>query len=205
MALPREHWDGVYRTKADAELSWYQERPERSLSLIAGHAPSRSASVLDVGGGVSRLAEKLTQQDYSDITVLDISAAALERARARLGEGASAVAWIVADVTDWIPQRTWDVWHDRAVFHFLAEPAAQDAYLRALQAGTHTDAIVIIAAFALDGPERCSGLPVQRYSAATLAARLGEDFRLLSDENERHVTPWGAGQNFVYAVFRRVG
>jgi 2-polyprenyl-3-methyl-5-hydroxy-6-metoxy-1,4-benzoquinol methylase len=205
MALPREHWDGVYRTKADNELSWHQERPQPSLALIRSYAPTPNASVIDVGGGTSVLAENLLGEGYSDIAVLDISAAALERSRSRLSDRAAAVTWIAADVANWTPPRTWDVWHDRAVFHFLTDLAAQEAYVGALKAATHPGAAVIIATFAMDGPERCSGLPVQRYSGASLAARLGADFSLRAEEPERHATPWGAGQNFTYAVFRRLG
>ena len=200
----RAHWDQAYSAKTDTEVSWYQPVPERSLALIASAAPSYANSIIDVGAGVSRLAGALLAQGYSDITVLDISAVALNRAKARLGGFAEKLSWIVADVTQWEPQRTWDVWHDRAVFHFLVETAAQDAYIAALRQATAPGSAVILASFALAGPQRCSGLDVQRYSPATWAARLGADFSLCAQAAETHATPFGTMQEFAYAAFRRL-
>mgnify|MGYP003700623729 CR=1 FL=1 len=203
VASVREHWDDTYRTKAETRVSWYQPDPERSRALIETAAPARSAGIIDVGGGASRLVDGLLADGYGDLTVLDVSAVALDRSRARLGSGAEAVQWIVADVTRWRPSRTWDVWHDRAVFHFLVDEPGRDAYLAALTQATRAGSAVVIATFAPAGPERCSGLPVQRYDAASLAARLGPDFELVSETAEAHVTPAGAIQAFQYAVFRR--
>ena len=197
------HWNKAYSAKAETEVSWYQSSPECSLDLITSAASSRSRSIIDIGAGASRLASALLAAGYSDITALDISEVALGRAKARLGASADKVSWIVADVTQWEPQRTWDVWHDRAVFHFLVETAAQDAYIAALRRGTVPGSIIIIATFALTGPERCSGLPVQRYSSATLAARLGAEFNLYTEAAEAHATPFGTMQEFLYAAFRR--
>jgi SAM-dependent methyltransferase len=197
------HWNKAYNAKGETEVSWYQPSPERWLGLIASAAPDLSRSIIDAGAGASRLADALLAQGYCDITALDISEVALTRAKLRLGAIADRVSWIVADITQWQPQRTWDVWHDRAVFHFLVEPAAQDAYLAALRRGTMPGSAVIMATFALDGPQRCSGLPVQRYSPATLAARLGADFSLHAEAAEKHATPFGTAQEFTYAVFRR--
>lgn len=199
----REHWDEVYRTKGEAEVSWYQPRPERSLALITSLLPNPAAPILDVGGGASRLVDELLAAGYADLTVLDVSAAALRRTQERLGAKASQVQWIAADITTWQPAQVWQLWHDRAVFHFLTASALQDAYIAALKAGTAPGSILIMSCFALDGPERCSGLPVQRYSPATLAARIGTDFMLLSEAAEQHTTPWGSVQNFAYAVFQR--
>ena len=203
MASVREHWDDTYRTKAETRVSWYQPDPERSRALIEAAAPMRTAGIIDVGGGASRLVDRLLADGYGDLTVLDVSAVALDRSRTRLGPGAEAVHWIVADITRWQPSRTWDVWHDRAVFHFLVDESGQDAYLGALKQATRAGSAVVIATFALAGPERCSGLPVQRYDAKTLAARLGPDFELVSETTEGHVTPAGATQDFQYGVFRR--
>ncbi|MDE2134681.1 MAG: class I SAM-dependent methyltransferase [Alphaproteobacteria bacterium] len=203
MHTMREHWDGVYATKGETEVSWYQPRPERSLALINSAVPDQSAAILDVGGGTSTLVDGLLAQGYSDLTVLDVSEAALARSKARLGQRAGKVSWIVADITAWRPPRTWRVWHDRAVFHFLTATADQDAYIRALKAATAPGAMVVMSCFALDGPEKCSGLPVQRYSAAILAARIGGDFELVSQASERHLTPWQSVQNFSYAVLKR--
>jgi SAM-dependent methyltransferase len=199
----REHWDRVYKTKRDDEVSWYQLHPERSLALIREAARDRTKSIIDIGGGASRLVDELVAAGYSDVTVLDVSSVALSHAQARLGQKAEAVNWIVADITQWRPHRAWAVWHDRAVFHFLTETALQDAYVAALSQATTAGSTIILATFALDGPERCSGLPVQRYSPQTLAARLGEGFALGAEAAERHRTPAGAIQSFAYSVFKR--
>lgn len=199
----RSHWDEAYRSKDELERSWSQSRPEHSLQLIETAKPNRSASIIDVGGGASRLVDCLLADGYRDLWVLDISSNALDQTKIRLGALASRISWIVEDITKWRPPRTWDVWHDRAVFHFLVDPYAQDAYLSALRSGTATGSIVIIAAFALTGPERCSGLPVQRYSHHMLAGRLGSSFRMFAEAKETHVTPFGTGQDFIYGVFER--
>ncbi len=202
MSDERAHWDNVYTTKAETAVSWYQPRSERSLQLIRSASPD--GSVLDVGGGASSLVDDLLAHNYADLSILDISAAALEKSKARLGARAARVAWIAADITRWTPPRTWTIWHDRAVFHFLTERLQQDAYIAAMKAGTTAASTIVMATFALDGPDKCSGLPVQRYSPATLAARLGPSFALAADARETHVTPWGSEQRFSYAVFHRV-
>lgn len=199
----RKHWDEVYRSKAESEVSWFQERPERSLAMIEAVAPDRSTPIVDIGGGASRLADGLLTAGYADVTVLDVSAAALDKSRARLGPKADRINWIVADIMQWRPPRTWRLWHDRAVFHFLTDIASQDAYIKTLEQGTPPGATVIIATFALNGPERCSGLPVQRYSADMLAARLGPCFMLVKQETESHLTPKGVEQRFQYSILKR--
>jgi 2-polyprenyl-3-methyl-5-hydroxy-6-metoxy-1,4-benzoquinol methylase len=162
-----------------------------------------NASIIDIGAGASRLADSLLTAGYTDVTLLDISEIALGRTRDRLGEAASKVRWIVANISQWKPSRTWDVWHDRAVFHFLIDHAAQDSYIAALKQATRPGSTAILSTFALTGPEKCSGLPVQRYSAETLSARLGSDFELVTQEAEQHHTPFGTTQDFIYAGFRR--
>ena len=203
MTSRRVHWDTVYAGKAETAVSWYQPHSERSLQLIRAAPGGREASVIDVGGGASTLVDDLLADGHRDLTVLDISEAALSRAKARLGARARDVTWIVADITNWTPSRTWAVWHDRAVFHFLMENSQQDAYIAALTNATKRGAAVIVATFALDGPDKCSGLPVQRYDGGSLAARLGGDFQLISESAEQHVTPWGAKQSFAYSVLER--
>lgn len=200
----REHWERAYKTKAETAVSWYQPFPAKSLELIGSAAPDVAASVIDIGSGASTLPDSLLKAGYSDITVLDVSAAALARSQERLGTDSERVKWLVTDITKWSPSRTWDVWHDRAVFHFLTVPSAQDSYIAALQAGTHTGSTAIISTFALDGPERCSGLPVQRYSVQSLAERIGPPFKLTEHQAERHLTPSGTTQSFIYTVLRRV-
>jgi 2-polyprenyl-3-methyl-5-hydroxy-6-metoxy-1,4-benzoquinol methylase len=204
MSTRSEHWQNVYTTKGERDVSWFQAGPKRSLALIREAAPDNTASVIDIGGGASSLAGELLEVGYRDVAVLDISPAALERAKSALGEAGAKIAWVAADITQWQPPRRWHVWHDRAVFHFLTATQDQEAYIRALDAGTAPGAAVVISTFALDGPEKCSGLPVERYSAETLAARLGPGFRLMKAEHEDHHTPGGAVQKFSYAVLRKI-
>jgi 2-polyprenyl-3-methyl-5-hydroxy-6-metoxy-1,4-benzoquinol methylase len=158
--------------------------------------------VIDVGGGASSLVDVLLQKGFQ-VTVLDISEPALDVARLRLGSKADAARWIAADVTAWLPSKVYDVWHDRAVFHFLTDPTDRVKYLTALKAALRPGGFAVIATFAEDGPERCSGLPVQRYSAAGLARELGEDFKLMRVDREEHRTPGGASQIFTWALFER--
>ena len=197
------HWQSIYGAKTEREVSWFQDDAEPSLSLIEEVA-SPSSSVIDIGGGASRLADGLLSRGFLDLTVLDLSSAALEAAKARIGVGAERIRWIAADVTTWEASRTYDVWHDRAAFHFLVAESDRSAYLsrlvRALKPGGHA----IIATFAPDGPERCSGLPVRRYDAEALAQTLGPGFRLMSTRRHEHITPWGAAQSFQFSVFRRL-
>jgi SAM-dependent methyltransferase len=199
----KEHWESVYTTKPEDGVSWYQEHAELSLKLIRGTGAALNASIIDVGGGASTLVDDLLRDGYSAITVLDISWAALETARARLGVRANAVVWLEGDITKaTLPVHAYDIWHDRAVFHFLTEADDRRAYvqtvLRAVKPGGH----VIVATFAEDGPLQCSGLPVKRYSAAELHQEFGEPFLLLRNEREEHHTPAGTVQKFVYCYCR---
>ncbi len=197
-------WDQVYATKTENQVSWYQDNPEPSFGLIRSATSDLSASIIDVGGGASHLPDALLDSGYTDVTVLDVSSIALERAKARLGIRAAQASWITADVTRWKPQRQWRVWHDRAVFHFLTSREDQEAYVKALTQATANGSVVIVATFAPSGPERCSGLPVQRYSAEALSARLGAGFRIGHRTMVAHKTPFGSTQDFVFGVFRRV-
>jgi SAM-dependent methyltransferase len=198
------HWDGVYTSKGEQEVSWFQESPEPSLALIRQAGATRGSAIIDIGGGASRLVDTLIGLDYADLSVLDLSAAALAAAQARLGRDAEKVSWIVADVTAWEPPpRRYDLWHDRAAFHFLIEEGERRAYVarltRALKPGGHA----IIATFASDGPERCSGLPVTRYDAASLSETLGSAFVLSDTQRHEHATPSGTPQRFQFSTFRR--
>ena len=203
MSRLREHWEQVYATKSEKTVSWYQPLLTKSLDLIRTAAPDRGSSIIDIGGGASTLVDSLLDAGYGDLTVMDISDVALNHSRARLGDRAKTVTWIAADITRWLPARTWDVWHDRAVFHFLTDSADQAHYISALQAASRPGSMAIVSTFAPDGPDRCSGLPVQRYSAASLAERIGSPFELVDQDAERHVTPGGAIQSFIYAVLKR--
>jgi trans-aconitate methyltransferase len=200
----KAHWQGMYARKDEDEVSWYQARPDLSLRLIANTGLGRDAAIIDAGAGASRLVDHLLEEGYADITVLDIAEAALEKARARLGERAERVNWIVADLLRWRPDRRYDIWHDRAVFHFLTEAEDRAHYVEALKSALAPGGHVIIATFAPDGPEKCSGLPVMRHSPESIAAALGEGFELVEMADEHHVTPAGRRQHFNYARLKRV-
>jgi SAM-dependent methyltransferase len=200
----RAHWQSVYTRKGENEVSWFQENPVPSLELIAQVGATTASAIIDIGGGAARLVDNLLDRGFGDVTVLDLSDAALEAARARLGSRAARVHWIVADATVWEPLKEYDIWHDRAAFHFLTEERDRAAYgvrfRRALKVGGYA----IIATFALDGPEQCSGLPVVRYDPASLGQTLGHDFQLIDTRRHTHETPWGSYQSFQFSVFRRV-
>jgi trans-aconitate methyltransferase len=197
------HWQEVYRTKATDAVSWYQPVPQPSADLLSLAGATPGSAIVDVGGGASTLVPWLLGKGFRDVTVLDLSEAALAAARARLGAAASAVTWIAGDVTKWRPARTWDVWHDRAAFHFLVDPGDRASYVDRLRSAVRPGGHAIIGTFAPDGPEKCSGLPVERYDAEKLAAALGEGFRLVDSRRHEHVTPWGAVQRFHFGTFRR--
>jgi 2-polyprenyl-3-methyl-5-hydroxy-6-metoxy-1,4-benzoquinol methylase len=198
------HWENVYRTKGERDVSWFQERPEISLELIQATGVNAEASIIDIGGGASRLVDALLDAGFGNVTVLDLSEMALVTAKARLGARSANVKWVAADVTAWEPSGTYDLWHDRAAFHFLTEPKDRAAYAarvrRAVGAGGH----VIIGTFALDGPERCSGLPVVRHDAVSVGAILGPSFELTESRNHDHRTPMGTMQRFQFSRFRRL-
>lgn len=224
------HWQGVYGSKAETQVSWFEASPALSLELMAeagfatdipatdipataggatGDMPARKEAIIDIGGGASRLVDELLRRGYRALSVLDISATALETARDRLAHdpvlrpAAAGVTWIAADITRWRPDRSYDLWHDRAALHFLTDPADQQAYRAALAAALRPCGIAIIGTFAPEGPERCSNLPVQRHDAASLAQLFGPGFELLATRRHDHVTPWGAVQHFQFSTFRR--
>ena len=199
----KTHWDIVYGEKSEAQLSWHQDDPAVSLDLIGLAGVTAESSVIDIGGGTSRLAGALLEKGLRDVTVLDLSQVALDAARDRLGPAGDSVTWIAADITQWTPDRQYDLWHDRAVFHFLVDAAERAAYLERLAQGVAIGGHAIIATFAPDGPETCSGLPVARYSPDDLAALLQDRFDLLAHRHHLHQTPWGKGQPFQFSLFRR--
>jgi trans-aconitate methyltransferase len=198
----RAHWENVYITKSENEVSWFQENPAPSLELIDLARPTPETTIVDVGGGASRLVDSLVARGFDRVTVLDLSEAALAAAKTRLGDNAN-VQWVVADVTRWNPTQTYDIWHDRAAFHFLSDRDDRAAYVTRLKHALKPGGHVVIGTFAIDGPERCSGLAVERYDAASLAAEFGKGFRLIDARRHEHSTPWGAIQRFQFCVFRR--
>jgi ubiquinone/menaquinone biosynthesis C-methylase UbiE len=201
----KQHWEQVYSTKASDSVSWFQEHAELSLRLIHNTGLGKDAAIIDVGGGASRLVDDLVDEGYTDLTVLDLSSTAITVARQRLGKRADAVHWIEGDITSAeFPLHRFDIWHDRAVFHFLTDPSDRHAYvervMRAVRPGGH----VIIATFGKEGPEKCSGLPVVRYEPEALHSEFGEAFfTLVEHDKEAHHTPSGTIQQFVYCYCRK--
>jgi len=201
----QEHWNRVYQTKAPDDVSWFQTRPAISLKLIKATGVGKTQGVIDVGGGASVLVDFLLDAGFTRPAVLDISAAALALARQRLDGRADNVEWFEADVTEFNPLRQFNLWHDRAVFHFLTDKAHRQKYIQTLKRTLTPDGHVIIATFAIDGPLKCSGLPVARYDASAISAELGDEFQLMEQVNETHVTPWNTEQKFSYFRFVRNG
>ena len=200
----KEHWEAVYTSKATDEVSWFQPHARLSLDLIGAAAADKDAGIIDVGGGASTLVDDLLAEGYRDLTVLDLSAAALQAARRRLGAQESLVRWIEADITEVeLPRKRYDVWHDRAVFHFLTTPEQREAYVQTVFQAVKPGGHVIVATFAEDGPEQCSGLPVMRYRPDELHDEFGAAFTLLKHQKEAHQTPTGKVQQFVYCYCRR--
>lgn len=197
------HWDGVYAHGADM-LSWYQANPGPSLAIFDSAGVTVLDSCIDVGGGASSLIDALIGRGHLDVSVLDVSAQALQIAKRRLGADAARARWIHADICAWQPARTYRVWHDRAVLHFLTDDHSRQSYGHALGAATEPGSLAVIATFAPDGPQRCSGLPVCRYSAEELADLLGEAWQLVGADREQHRTPGGTLQPFTWAAFRRL-
>lgn len=199
------HWENIYTTKAPDQMSWYQAHPARSLEFIQRTGLAPADALIDVGGGASTLVDALLAGGYQALTVLDISGAALRLARQRLGPAGDRVTWLEADVTQAaLPAEAYAVWHDRAVFHFLTAPADRQRYVARARRAVRPGGQVILATFAADGPERCSGLDIVRYSPAALHAELGPAFQLVESAAEVHATPAGGAQKFSYCRFRRI-
>lgn len=200
----QRHWERVYATKAPAEVSWFRPHLETSLALIERVAGDRSASIIDVGGGESTLVDDLIGKGYLNLTVLDISRTAIEHSKQRLGSASPQVVWLVADVTKAeLPMHAYDVWHDRAVFHFLTEPEQRLAYVRRAAIAVKPGGHVIIGVFGPEGPVKCSGLDTVRYDADSLQAEFSPGFRLIESVTELHRTPSGTAQQFLYCCFWR--
>ena len=195
----QQHWEKVYGTKLPDQVSWYRPHLETSLSFIERAAPDRSARIIDVGGGESTLVDDLLARGYGDVTVLDISRTAIEVTKARFGAWADRVEWVVADVTDAdLPANAYDIWHDRAVFHFLTRARDRAAYVEQIRKSVKPGGHVIIGTFGPEGPEKCSGLDVERYDTDSLRGEFGRRFRLIDSLNEPHETPFGTTQQFLY-------
>lgn len=199
----KAHWEKVYQSKAVDEVSWYRPHLDVSLGLIKDAAPDRGSAIIDVGGGEATLVDDLVGRGYGDVTVLDISQAAIEVAKARLGPAAASVRWITGDITQVeLEVARYDLWHDRAVFHFLTKAEDRSAYIRQVARAVKPGGHVIVATFGPEGPEKCSGMDVVRYDAGSLHGEFGAKFRLLDSVTELHETPWGTPQQFMYCFCR---
>ena len=198
------HWDEAY-AQGEATCSWFQQQPGMSLRMLDAAGVLAADSVIDVGGGASALAGALFGRGFGDITVLDVSAAGIWAAQQRLGAQAGQVQWLIADLLTWPASRRYRVWHDRAVFHFLTTAQDRRRYLWALDAATGPGAVAVFGCFAPDGPRQCSGLPVARYSAPDLAGQLGDQWTLIRQDREEHLTPTGVIQPFTWAALRKQG
>lgn len=199
----REHWEQVYAGKPPDRLGWYKPRLSTSLEWITALEPGPDAAIIDVGGGASTLVDDLLDRHYSTVTVLDLAAPALDLIKARLGSRSTAVNWLCGDITELeLPENAFDIWHDRAVFHFLTEPGDRQRYLNNLCRALRPGGFVVIGTFAPEAPPRCSGLPVQRYDLELLQETLGDAFELRRHQKEMHVTPGGVEQMYLYCEFR---
>lgn len=195
----QKHWETVYTTKSTDNVSWFQEHATRSLEIIRSIGAHPDSNIIDVGAGASTLIDDLLAEGFRNLSVLDLSASALAVAKTRLGAKGDLVRWIVGDIRNVeLPQQAYDIWHDRAVFHFLTDPDDRMAYVRQVMRSVKPGGHVIVATFAPDGPEQCSGLPVARYAPGELHGQFGPNFELLEHASEEHKTPWGTVQRFVY-------
>ena len=197
----KKHWETIFETKGPTDVSWYQETPEPSLSIFRGFDLPKTAKIIDIGAGDSFFVDSLIKLGYRDITVLDVSAKALERAKKRLGEDAEKIEWIVSDVTEFQPGTRYDFWHDRAAFHFLTAEEEIETYVSTVKRAVAKDGYLVIGTFSNNGPKKCSGLEITQYSESSLAARLGKDFQKLESRTIDHKTPSGAVQNFLFCSF----
>ena len=199
----KPHWEHIYESRAPTQVSWYQEHARFSLEYIRKTGIQKTDAIIDVGGGASRLVDDLVADGYRQISVLDISAAALQLARKRLGTYAAAVTWMEADITQAdLPAQAYDLWHDRAVFHFLTQAIDRQRYIETVRQAVRVGGHIILATFAPDGPERCSGLDVVRYSPESLHHEFGADFEMVDSTRETHHTPFGTEQTFIYCYCR---
>jgi 2-polyprenyl-3-methyl-5-hydroxy-6-metoxy-1,4-benzoquinol methylase len=199
----KQHWEKVYSSKQPQQCSWFQSYPVTSMQFIEGFDLPRTAKIIDVGGGDSLLVDALLEDGYSDVTVLDISEHAIIRAQQRLGERAASVQWIVSDIMDFTPEYSYDIWHDRATFHFLVEQPEVESYIRLAQDAITPGGLMTIGTFSTTGPERCSGLQVHQYSEEGLKHTLQRSFNKIRCIEEQHETPFHTMQNFLFCSFRR--
>lgn len=197
----KAHWENVYNEKSPLQVSWYQSDPKISLQLIEATDCTKDAAVIEVGGGASVLVDRLLESGYRNVSVLDLSGKALAHAKHRLGDEGLAVNWFEADITEFDPPTSYDIWHDRAVFHFLTDARERSMYIDTLSKALRKGGHLVIATFAMGGPTKCSGLEIVQYDANKISSELGPAFELQSEQFETHITPSGGGQKFNYFYF----
>ncbi len=201
----KTHWETVYETKSDQQVSWFREHLDNSLRMILNTKVGKEAAIIDVGGGSSTLVDDLLKNGFADLSVLDISAAALQKSQTRLGKNADKIEWIEADITEVsLPENHYDVWHDRAVFHFLTDEDDRQKYVGLVMRSLKADGHIIVASFGENGPQKCSGLDVVRYSPETMRNEFGGEFKLVKSLSETHETPFGTTQEFIYCYCRKM-
>lgn len=203
MNSQKAHWEKIYETKAESDFSWFQSYPQTSVDFISLFKLPKTASIIDIGGGDSHLVDALLELGYSDITVLDISANSIESAKARLGEKAASILWIEKDIVDFIPQRSYDFWHDRAALHFLNTEIQIIKYLAIVKQAIKPGGHLVLGTFSDKGPGKCSGLEIRQYTETSMSALFEKDFRRLKCKEETHTTPFNTQQNFVFCSFQR--
>jgi 2-polyprenyl-3-methyl-5-hydroxy-6-metoxy-1,4-benzoquinol methylase len=200
----KKHWENIYQTKDFKDVSWYQEKPETSLSFLKEFNVPKNAKIIDVGGGDSYLVDNLLDLGYDNITVLDISAKAIEKAQQRLGERATSVKWIVADAAKFKPKEKYDFWHDRAAFHFFTDQKDVSNYIKIIKKNISKDGILILGTFSEEGPTKCSGIEIKQYSETSMTERLNKFFHKVKCITVNHVTPFETIQNFVFCSFKKI-
>jgi 2-polyprenyl-3-methyl-5-hydroxy-6-metoxy-1,4-benzoquinol methylase len=204
MSIPeKQHWENVYGTKAEDDVSWFQTYPKTSIEFVQSLPVDLSVNIIDIGGGDSRLVDALLDKGYQNIWVLDISAASIEKAQKRLGVNAAKVHWIVSDVTEFVPSVKYHVWHDRAAFHFLTTEDKIASYISIAENAIHQGGHLVLGTFSENGPTKCSGLEIKQYSESTMAARFENSFEKLRCITEDHQTPFNTTQNFTFCSFKR--
>lgn|SRR5574343_22556 len=201
MESKKQHWETVYETKTPEQVSWTQEKPEISLQFIHGFSLSKDAAIIDIGGGDSKLVDFLLAEGYTDVSVLDISGKAIERAKKRLGTLADSVTWIESDINDFVPSKKYAIWHDRAAFHFLTTKEEQERYVNLVNSSVSD--FLIIGTFSENGPLKCSGLEIQQYSESSMVDQF-KGFQKIKCENENHLTPFDTIQNFIFCSFKKL-
>ncbi|MEZ4773784.1 MAG: class I SAM-dependent methyltransferase [Bacteroidia bacterium] len=203
MERRKDHWENVYETKSDQEVSWYQEIPDTSLNLINSLSLDKEDSIIDIGGGNSNLVSELSKKGFTNLSVLDISAKSLERTKSKLGQKSTEIQWIVSDILEFQPPQQYSLWHDRATFHFLIHENDILQYVNIVSKAIKKEGYLIVATFSASGPKKCSGLEITQYSKEKLQSLFHESFELIQSFEEVHKTPFETEQNFVYTIFKR--